>query len=47
VRIAVVGFLVGVLIQPALAQMVPMPVRGITEFAADLELGFSLAGRIE
>lgn len=46
-RLAVMGFLAGVLVQPALAQMAPMPVRGITECAADLELGFSLAGRIE
>lgn len=33
--------------QSTWAQMAPMPVRGITECAADLELGFPLAGRID
>lgn len=33
--------------QSTWAQMAPMPVRGITECAADLELAFPLAGRID
>lgn len=46
-RSAVLGACFGMLIAPVWAQMAPMPVRGITECAADLELGFPLAGRID